>query len=172
MALQSRTYRAGSMRRREFTHHAHVHISGNAEVGTLFVAGDLTVEGKLVAERLVCLGKLTVGGSLRVGTALLGPCAEVAGAIQAGEMEVGMALGAIGSTLLGIASQEQARAALARRIHPRVIAGNENLAQGVAQGKVAALEAASLSGGRIRLRGAFSVRGTVEVDSFEASLPA
>ena len=169
MAFQNRTYRAATMNRREFAFNASVHISGNATVGKLFVAGDLTVDGKLDAVELYCLGKVTVVGAFTARRALLGACIEVGGAVHVEDMAVGIDAGVIARCLLGVQALDQARTALFKTLHPAVVSNHAQLKELFSDGVLPALRAKSLTGGTMYARGSACIEGAIQAESVETT---
>ena len=170
MALQNRRYTAKNMRRGEYTHLNHVHITENMTVGRLFVAGDLTVDGDLSVDTIFCLGRLTVGGGFAANYAHLGACMEVAGAVEVDCLSIGHPDGVIARLFSGIQDIGDASAQMWKGVHRDVINNYRRLVNIYQPGVAPALTAPSLVSEDVYVKGSAWVSGAIETGYIEVTV--
>jgi len=170
MALQNRGYTAKNMHRSEYTHLNNVHITENATVGRLFVAGNLTVDGDLRVEEIFCLGKLTVGGQFVARSASLGTCMAVGGAVEVDNLSIGRSDDVIARLFLSIENSDDATRAMWRGVHPAVIESYKRLVTTYRPGVAPALIAASLLCRHIYVNGSAWVLGPIKTGRIEVAV--
>lgn len=170
MALQNRRYKAKNMNRSEYTHLNNVHITENATVGRMFVAGDLTVDGDLRVDHIFCLGKLKVGGQFVARDATLGTCMAVAGAVEVDYLAIGLSDDTIARGFLRIQNAADAARTMWKGVHPTVIENYRRLVKTYRPGVAPALIAPSLVCRQVYVNGSAWVVGPITTNYIEVSV--